>query len=791
MRPPDKEAPAGSEFGGRNDESTEEETASAFDATSEPLDLARFDRDAAATYLHAVFGREKGTAQLAIGYGPHRDDRGKYRHHDWSEIGFEWPDDLDGILDRVKHVLASTAADVYVRPYLAPDARVRRAKGNAVARRLIHADRDGTEPLVLPRSLPHLFAVDSGTPGHEHVYVPVDDDLTVEWHEALCRGLAAKVGQADAKISDNDVLRLPGTWNHKHDPPRPVAWIEHPTGAVGAPVELIASVLGVDFARPARKPSAAGDNKHSGKAAVDDLDLEGLPPPVRLALRTATGDRSEDTMRVVSACKRAGLDLDRTREVVDRRRDLGERLAGRRDDDVARCWERVEEDDQAETFDLDAEVPVESAWPLLTFEIEAEFWTARPELRRIRDWAWAREVAPWALLGCVVARLMAVVPHTVVLPPPPATAPLNMFVALVGGPESGKTSVKRVAREAVDLGAVVNELNLGSGEGIAHVYARRDSAGVHRTRYSALFKVGEVRKLEAMVDRKSSTLLAILCDAWSGEALGENNVDPTRSIPIAEMDYRICLLVDVQPENGGVLLTDAQSGTPQRFLWMPSTDPDAPEATPDQPDPWIWRPHVRILDRIGSADAFLLAGKTEVPICASAQGELRANRDRGRRGQKLLMDAHSGQQQLRVAVALAVLAGRAAVTDEDWRLAAVVMAVSHRTRRQVQRALGMETERRAKVTGRLEAVKADATEGARADLTDRKLKRIADNLRSKLNAADGRRMAGAALSRTLASRDRPHFDAAMALLLELGDVESSEIEYQGQSGTEWHWIEPS
>ena len=47
-------------------------------------------------------------------------------------------------------------------------------------------------------------------------------------------------------------------------------------------------------------------------------------------------------MRVVGACRDAGLTLEQTRGVVARRSDLAGRLDERADDDVARCWERAE-----------------------------------------------------------------------------------------------------------------------------------------------------------------------------------------------------------------------------------------------------------------------------------------------------------------------------------------------------------------------------------------------------------------------------------------------------------------
>jgi hypothetical protein len=62
---------------------------------------------------------------------------------------------------------------------------------------------------------------------------------------------------------------------------------------------------------------------------------------VRDALAADTGDRSNDTFRVVAACFDAKLPLEQARSVVASRVDLAERLAERQDDDVLTCWLRA------------------------------------------------------------------------------------------------------------------------------------------------------------------------------------------------------------------------------------------------------------------------------------------------------------------------------------------------------------------------------------------------------------------------------------------------------------------
>ena len=121
---------------------------------------------------------------------------------------------------------------MYVCPYLM---RVdRRAKGMAVDHRKLHSDID-REPFDSAKAekLDSIggFAIASGTPDHVHADVPLSESVSVEQHEALCIGMGNYIGGADpGKISDNDLLRPPGTFNHKPrvfdgKPIAPVRWL--------------------------------------------------------------------------------------------------------------------------------------------------------------------------------------------------------------------------------------------------------------------------------------------------------------------------------------------------------------------------------------------------------------------------------------------------------------------------------------------------------------------------------------------------------------------------------------
>jgi len=81
-----------------------------------------------------------------------------------------------------------------------------------------------------------------------------------------------------------------------------------------------------------------------------------------------------------------------------------------------------------------------------------------------------------------------------------------------------------------------------------------------------------------------------------GEPLGFSYADPAKALPIAPHSYRMGLVLGVQPGRAGPLLKDADGGTPQRFVWLPATDPYAPDRPPPgglQPSwspPGPWKP---------------------------------------------------------------------------------------------------------------------------------------------------------------------------------------------------------
>ena len=227
---------------------------------------------------------------------------------------------------------------------------------------------------------------------------------------------------------------------------------------------------------------------------------------------------------------------------------------------------------------------------------DAEFWDSRKGLRHIRDHARSRGAAPWGTLGCVLARTVTAVDPKIVLPPlVGGHGSLNLFVGLVGPSGAGKGAAEAAASDALVM-PHVDTMPVGSGEGLPRLFAHReklpkDAGGgweTVRDRAAVLVTAPEVDTLAAVAGRQGATLLPELRKAWVGETLGFGYAAPEKQVVIERHTYRLTLVVGVQPTRARALLDDADGGTPQRILWLPVTDPDAPDLRPYPPAPMTW-----------------------------------------------------------------------------------------------------------------------------------------------------------------------------------------------------------
>lgn len=389
-----------------------------------------------------------------------------------------------------------------------------------------------------------------------------------------------------------------------------------------------------------------------------------------------------------------------------------------------------------------------------------EFFAATDQLKLIYRWARVRRVAPWALFGAVLLRVSASTPLPVQLPGViGGRVSLNAFCAFVSRSGGGKGISDKVARLAWPTEI---EVRLpGSGEGISEPFVLRGKESEDNERLTAyILTANEIDTLTGLASRQGSILMAQLKSAWMGEPIGQSNASKATSRHVAEHDYRLCLSVGAQPGHCQVIFADTSGGSPQRFWWMPTEDPDMPRGGGPDPAPlntalpaWTYGPD-------GVAEiAYGIPEIEETVIDAHLARQ---------RGQADAIDGHALLSRLKIAALLAIMHQRQTVTGEDWALSESVMAVSNRTRDGL-----LEYDRqaqRAKVHDRAiaRAVGDEVYDGRLLDGVKRSILRTLER--------DGEQ-AGNVLRSRMGKRDRRDlFDQAVALLEHEGMVVSTSVD---------------
>lgn len=422
-----------------------------------------------------------------------------------------------------------------------------------------------------------------------------------------------------------------------------------------------------------------------------------------------------------------------------------------------------------------------SSDPFDSIDIEAQeldsteldaFWRARPLIAHVEQYARARRVSPWAVLGVVLARIVTATPYSIVLPPiVGGEASLNLFVGLVGPSGAGKGAAERVAAEAVRIGEHVKTLTTGSGEGIGHAYMHRakrnqEPEWVDPNTHAVLFTVPEIDTLSALGSRNGATLMPELRRGWSGESLGFQYADVTRRLLIPAHEYRMCLIAGIQPARAKPLLDDADGGTPQRFVWVPATDRHAPDVPPECPDAITWERPVFMRPDLMSG-----TGRYWIDVCDLARKTIDEAAIARLRGDTDALDGHLLLAQLKLAAALAIADARLHVTDEDWQLADIMTRKSTSVRASIAAVLDSERRAHNERRGKLDAAREELVDDIRHEAARARVSRV---ILKRLSAVDD--MPRAKLRNHVAARDRKLFDEVILTLIETSQVREISVE---------------
>ena len=413
---------------------------------------------------------------------------------------------------------------------------------------------------------------------------------------------------------------------------------------------------------------------------------------------------------------------------------------------------------EATAADDDGDEESEPA-PDLT-DLDAGFWGARESLAAIYAMAHARLCSPWSVFGVTLCRALATVPPWITLPPVVGgRGSLNFFTALVGPSGTGKGASASVAGELLPV--EVFGAPLGSGEGITHVYVKnvkQDGRLVteqHRT--AAMFRMDEVDSVAALTNRTGATLMPVVRSGFSGEEIGFSYADPTKRLIVPAHSYRMTLYVGVQPARAGSLLSEADGGTPQRFIWMPTTDPrigtlnvDEEPSALELPDAVDWDHYPKSMD---------------IPLVV--RETLRSQHIARQQGKGNALDGHALFTREKVAAGLAVLDGRQYMNAEDWELSGIVMRISDMTRTSIEKTLSQVVEKEARDRGRTAGITRDAADEV---VVDRRIGRVCRRIAAGLERKGG---SGnwSEIRRNITSKDRDLFEDAVRQSVTAGVIE--------------------
>lgn len=295
-------------------------------------------------FLDFISQGSEGYVALAEGIGGDYID-GKYGFSEWKENSFKLPEERDLCLAHIDS-RGDSKVDFYIAPYLRKDRK--RSKGNAVRLPLIHTDRDAEQPVLkLISDYLGLLVINSGTRGHQHIYMKLPENATPGEHLDLCLKLNGALGECDkAKHCDNDLLRLPGTFNWKHPMP-----------------------CRVERAFEYREQHLSIQEIKMRLSKIERITKALNASDVR-------DDRSKAAYSVTAACRDAGFDRGQTREIMETNPILEEYLAEKDDhnrDDISEIWAKLENNEVSPTDDI------------LEYKILAEM-----ERQKIRDIATKR-----------------------------------------------------------------------------------------------------------------------------------------------------------------------------------------------------------------------------------------------------------------------------------------------------------------------------------------------------------------------------------------------------------------
>lgn len=729
-------------------------------------------------HLDRVYGKRKGYACIA--YKERTDgDRGGPFKQDF----YQWPRERGEVIDHVVRLVDSGWC-VWA-PTSLFSSRQRR-DGATVPSNVVSFELDEV-PDYARDLLGSLGAdlINSGSDGHLHVNIFLDDDLPGAEIKALGRQIARACGyrgqQQGGKYGDGELLRVVGTQNTK--PGVDVRVSVQRAGRSRRGPTTVAKVLDLISFFEMDEPDVQPTRGDADVLVAEPVERSGLPRSIRMMLNDEDlGDgtqRYRATKKLVRLCAEAGLSQDEALWVLNEHEPTCAKFLteARRAEQVVACWDAdTRPKPKARKKDAALAEVTDGKWAAYAGDATLDdVWECSDVTRHIRAVARGQIVGPMTLLLSVMTHATMLVPPHIVLPNiVGGYGSLNMFVGLVSPSGGGKGASSSVIDMCMNFDRDVYDRNIGTGEGITAQYGKWDKDAAVWSRTSVLFTAPEIGTLGSLTNRNGATGVDELCKAWSGEKLGFSNRSAETSIQMHNHRYRMGFIAGVQPAKAGVLIDHIDGGFPQRWLFANPHDPGAGKFATPEPIDW---PGNAALDRMDTPDDEMHLDRKQhrsnyvvLDVPEHVQDSIRDfHIYRIADGEIDPMDSHTMLMRLKVAASFAFLHGRfEAVTDADWDMAGAIMRHHRETRRwmmaEMYEARAKEGTARAKAAGRNRAVQDEAQHAAQ-------LSRVVEAMRKMIASFPDGGMKGADFKKPFRSAVREqYFEEAEALLIQSGEL---------------------
>ena len=603
----------------------------------------------------------------------------------------------------------------------------------------LESDRDELDREFLKKAGARLIA--SGTEGHFHIYIRLTEPVDSDERERLARWVGRRLGITGAadsggKFESNAVLRIPGTFNHKYDPPVPVRVVD---GGEDIEKEALIALLG-DVPEPVASIPRS--------ASIEPQEPNEVPEEVADRLGELAGnDRSGQSYGFVQLCRENGLTVEETyalalqhEPTVDKHGGNEARIA----EDVQRSWSRGARQVEDDIFST----------PLLEFlHFEAK----------------RRMIAPIAALGNALVHVGLAIPPDVLIPDVyGGVSNVNSAFAFIapsgGGKGISSTPILRIpdthqieVRDpdvvlVQDFASALDNTSAGSGPALAAAFVQLQAikdgkriVGYDTVQhaFSAWFHWGEIDKLTALLSDKRDSTSAELREMWSGGPFGTFTKTGGR-IQVGPHKARGMVTIAAQPDNCRELFKNQSGGFVQRLVFLNAFDEnkvnygDVERETREIALPKKW-------PEFFAVDSW---------IANKVRDDYAENKSVG------ADNSHRNLSRLKVAALLAVMHGSTDIGMQWWDIAGAIMAHSDQTMAEIRARLKEVAANEKKQAGVAQAIQNLAERGAMATVEARAQKRILEELKEH-----GGRRTRARVKNRMSKQQQGIFEQAVTALV--------------------------